>query len=111
MLSSGKRQILEVVDPIALGAKVVDVRDKQSCCCDDDFDIASVPDAVCRVFDESFIPGGETKNVYVSLGVFSIIKLERRVQLLVPAYDFCVPTKESVSATAPTPYRPYEKAA
>ena len=99
--------VVEVVDPIALGAKVVDVRDKQSCCCDDDFDIASVPDAVCRVFDESFIPGGETKNVYVSLGVFSIIKLERRVQLLVPAYDFCIPTKECVSATAPTPYRPY----
>ena len=34
--------VVEVVDPIALGAKVVDVND---CCCnDDDFDIASVPD-------------------------------------------------------------------
>ena len=103
--------VVEVVDPIALGARLVDVRDRDSCCCDDDFDIASVPASVCGVFGESIIPGNETKNVYVSLGVFSIIKLERRVQLLVPSYDFCIPTKECVSATAPTPYRPYEKAA
>lgn len=99
--------VVEVVEPIALGAKVLDARDKNSCCCcDDDFDIASVPSAICRVFSDSIIPGNEAKNVYVSLGVFSIIKLERHVQLLVPSYDFCIPTKECVSATAPTPNRP-----
>ncbi len=99
--------VVEVVDPITLGAKLVDVHDKQCCCCDDDFDLASLPESVCRVFDGSFIPGNETKNVFVSLGIFSIIKLERKVQLLIPSYDFCIPQKECVGATAPTPNRPY----
>ncbi len=98
--------VVEVVDPIALGAKVVDARDKQCCCCDDDFDLASVPDSVSKIFDGSFVSGNERKRVFVSIGIFSIIKLERRVQLMIPSYDFCIPNKECVGATAPTPYRP-----
>lgn len=98
---------MEVVDPIALGAKLVDIKDNNCCCCDDDFDLASVPESVCRVFDDNLILGGEQKRVYVSIGLFSIIKLERRVQLLIPAYDFCVPQKECVGATDDTPNRPY----
>lgn len=94
--------VVEVVDPIALGAKVLDANDNNHCC-DGDFDIASVPSAVCNVFGDSIILGNETKNVYVSLGVFSIIKLERKVQLLIPSYDFCLPTKECVSATDDNP--------
>lgn len=102
--------VVEVVDPIALGAKVVDVRDRHSnCCCDDDFDVASVPSAVLKVFDDGIILGNETKNVYVSLGVFSIIKLERRVQLLIPSYDFCIPQKECVSATDDNPCELFER--
>ena len=74
--------MVEVVDPITLGAKLVDVRDRKSCCCDDDFDLASVPASVCRVFDDQFVTGNEAKRVFVSLGIFSIIKIERHVQLL-----------------------------
>lgn len=92
-----------MVDPIALGAKLVDVRDKKSCCCDDDFDLASVPESICRVFDDNFVLGNEQKRVFVSLGVFSIIKLERHVQLLIPSYDFCIPQKECVGATDDNP--------
>ncbi len=95
--------VVEVVDPIALGAKLVDVRQNNCCCCDDDIDLASVPDSVCRIFDDSLIVGGECKRVFVSLGVFSIIKLERRVQLLIPSYDYCVPQKECVGATDDNP--------
>ena len=100
--------VVEVVEPITLGAKLVDVRRgcSNNCCCDDDFDLASVPESVCRVFDDELIVSGEAKRVFVSLGIFSIIKLERKVQLMVPCYDFCVPQKECVGATAPTRYRP-----
>lgn len=101
--------VVEVVEPIALGARVMDVRDKNNCCCDNDFDIASVPSSICKVFGDSIIPGNETKNVYISLGVFSIIKLERRVQLLIPSYDFCVPSKECVSATDDNPCELFER--
>ena len=41
--------------------------------------------------------------MYVTLGLFSIIRLERNVQLLVPVYDFCVPDKECVGATEDNP--------
>ena len=97
------QSIIEVVDPIALGAKVVDVKDNSCCCCDDDVDLASVPDSVSRVFDDSLILGGEQKRVFVSIGIFSIIRLERRVMLLIPAYDFCVPQKECIGATDDNP--------
>lgn len=100
--------VVEVVDPITLGAKVVDVRDK-NCCCDDDFDISSIPESVCRVFDDNFVLGGESKRVFVSIGIFSIIKLERRVQLLIPAYDFCIPNKECVGATDDNPCDLFER--
>ncbi len=104
------KAVVEVVEPITLGAKLVDVRScKNNCCCDDDFDIASVPESICRVFDESLTLGGETKRVFVSLGIFSIIKLERKVQLLIPSYDFCIPQKECVGATDDNPCDLFER--
>lgn len=101
--------VVEVVDPIVLGVRTVDVRDRQSNCCDDDFDISSIPDSICSVFDDAFVSDRTQKNVYVSLGVFSIIKLERRIQLLIPTYDFCIPTKECVSATDDNPCELFDR--
>jgi len=104
------RAIVEVVEPIVLDTKVLDVRDShRPCPCDDDFDIASVPDSVCRIFDDAFAVGGDTKRVFVSLGVFSIIKLERRVQLLIPSYDYCVPDKECVGAAEDDPCELFDR--
>ncbi len=99
---------VEVVDPIVLSAKLVDRNDK-CCCCDESFDLASVPESVCRVFDDVLVLDGDEKRVYVSLGIFSIIKLERRVQLLIPAYDFCVPQKECVGSTEDSPCDLFER--
>jgi len=94
--------VVEVVDPIVLGSKLVEVHNNQ-CCCDDEFDVASIPQSVCRVFDGGFATRGNRKRAYVSIGIFSIIKLERRVQLLIPAYDFCIPQKECIGATDDNP--------
>lgn len=97
--------VVEVVEPITLGSKLVDVRDKKSCCCccDEDFDISSIPESVTRIFDDAIVVGGEAKRVFVSIGIFSIVKLERHVQLLIPSYDFCIPQKECVGATDDNP--------
>ena len=38
--------------------------------------------------------GTDVRQLLVSLGQFSIIRLERDVQLLIPAYDFCMPQAE-----------------
>lgn len=96
--------VIEVVDPITLGEKLVDIRQKNNCCCcDDDFDLTAVPSSVQGVFDDALVVGGECKRAYVSLGIFSIIKLERCVQILVPSYDYCIPRKECVGATDDNP--------
>ena len=47
--------------------------------------------------------------MFVSLGIFSIIKIERHVQLLIPSYDFRIPQKECVGATDDNPCDLFEK--
>ncbi len=39
------------------------------------------------------------KYVYVTIGMFSIVQLQRRVPLLVPTYEYCLPQKECTSNT------------
>ncbi len=85
--------VVEVVDPIVLGAKLVDAS-KDNCCCDDGFSVLNMPRSMNKVFGGDIVVSGEEKRVYVSLGIFSIVRLERRVMLLIPAYDFCMPDKE-----------------
>ena len=94
------KAIVEVVEPIALSAKVVE-RNKCNCSCA--LDSSSIPAEICGCFEDSLIGEERDKNVFVTLGLFSIIKLERNVQLLIPAYDFCVPNKECVGATEDNP--------
>ena len=98
--NNAPKAIVEVVEPIALSAKVVE-RNKCNCCCA--IDCSSIPSEICCCFEDSLIGEERDKNVFVTLGLFSIIKLERNVQLLIPAYDFCVPNKECVGATEDNP--------
>ncbi len=93
------KAIVEVVDPVVLSAKIMDAETP----CYDAADLSSIPQCVCRIFDEALVGGDSSKQVYVSLGLFSIIKLERNVQLLIPSYDFCIPDKECVSSTDDSP--------
>jgi len=98
------KAVVEVVDPICLGAKFSEAGD--NCCryASEDYDICNIPDCVKRVFEDRFIGcQANQRRVYVSLGLFTIIKLERNVQLLIPAYDFCIPEKECVISTPDDP--------
>lgn len=81
--------VVEVVDPVALGCKMTDaVSVTQSEV------LTDIPADICSCFDEDLVIGGEGRRLFVTLGQFSIIKLERDIQLLMPAYDFCMPQKE-----------------
>lgn len=91
---------VSVVDPIVLGTKFIctpcqplsncgfDCNDGQSC------------------QEEQFDPAN--RQVRVTLGQFSIIKLERPVPVLVPIYDYCIPLKECSSNTD-SPCEVFEK--
>ena len=99
------KAVVEVVDPVPLNARLVE-RCQNNCC--DLFDISSTPDFICNCFEDVFASADTEKRVYITIGLFSIIKLERSVQLLIPVYDFCVPSKECVSSTAENPCELFE---
>ena len=85
---------IEVADPIALNAQIRGVLDKffednECCCCDND-----------ESDETRQLP---LRRVFVTVGIFSIIKLIRYVQLLIPAFDFCYPNKECVASTDDNP--------
>lgn len=89
---------IQVADPVCLGAKLL----KRCHCCTDDC-CQPIPHWLCRCFKdcfpEDFCPSMQDKTVAVTIGLFSIVQLERDVQMLIPAYDFCIPQKECNCAT------------
>ena len=80
--------VLEAVDPICLGMKLV-----EPCKCHDD-NPCEIPEFVNKFFCDELVVGGECKRLLVTLGQFTIVRLERDSQLLIPVYDFCMPGKE-----------------
>lgn len=82
--------IVESVDPIILNMKLVDVCECRPCDCG----IAEIPTAISETFGDDLMQGGDVHRLYVSLGQFSIIRLERDTHLLMPVYDYCMPEKE-----------------
>ncbi|MCX7615590.1 MAG: hypothetical protein N2Z65_07545 [Clostridiales bacterium] len=86
--------VVEVVDPVLLATKLVERH-----CCSPDSDLTEVPEMVCTCFDDDIVLSNEEKKLYVTLGQFSIIKLERSIQLLMPAYDVCFPEKECAGSS------------
>lgn len=57
-----------------------------------------IPTAITAKLGGNITDSGE-KVVLATLGVFSIVQLLRNVQMLIPAYDFCVPEKRCVGST------------
>ena len=81
--------VVESVDPIILGMKLVEV-----CQCHHHDNCCEIPPAVCACFPKELVTGGDVHRLFVTLGQFSIIRLERDTQLLMPAYDYCMPEKD-----------------
>lgn len=112
---------VEVAEPICLNAKILDLLDKcfeDSCCIDqlprgvveclemesiNENDLFVEEDAV-EESDRQF----PTRRVVATIGLFSIIKLIRNVQLLIPAFDFCLPKKKCIAATDENPCELFE---
>jgi len=83
--------VVEAVDPLILSLKLVDVCECRPCC---ECDLCEIPSCICGCFNSDLCFGGDGKRIYVTLGQFSLIRLERDAQLLMPAYDYCMPEKE-----------------
>ena len=82
--------VVEVLDPMVLGSKV---REVCECKCGDHV-AHQIPAAIQSMFDEPLVLSGEQRRLLVTLGQFSIIRLERDAQLVVPMVDYSIPCKE-----------------
>ncbi len=82
---------VQVAKPIALSAKIGSCSSLNRFPC-------SVPQCVCNCVGGEPTDDG-TRCVTVTLGLFSIVQIERNVQLLVHSYDFCIPKKECTNST------------
>lgn len=85
---------VQVAQPIALAATLKSKKHGHGIPC-------KIPNAITSRVGGVVTDQGE-KIVLATLGVFSIIQLERSVQMLIPSYDYCVPEK-SCSASSDSP--------
>lgn len=109
---------IEIAEPIALNAKIKDIKEKcfKVTCCFEQFPRGVVESLDVDNFDEEDLveasDAGDrhfpSRQVVVTLGLFSIIKLVRDVQLLIPAFDFCIPEKKCISATDENPCKLFQ---
>lgn len=96
--------VIEAVDPILLSMKLVDT----GCCaaqtvtctgcgcpCECDLPLGEIPAGILAAFDEAIdLTEDPVRRVVLTLGQFSILRLERDTQLMLPVYDYCLPSKE-----------------
>ena len=110
---------VEAVDPIVLGMRLADpcgsfnpcqtcnpcdpcqpcnpcgsCQSCSSCGCCPENELTEIPACISACFDCELTFDSTCRRLYVTLGQFSIVRLERDSQLLMPMYDYCMPTKE-----------------
>ena len=91
--------VVEAVDPIVLNMKIVHPGNHGECF-DEQF---ALPEHITTAFGEEFYRGIEGPRLYVTLGQFSMVRLERDTQLMLPSFDYCIPDKECAGACEDDP--------
>lgn len=79
---------------MVLSSKVKDVCD---CPCHETTAV-QIPAYIRNMFDEDLVLAGDRRRLFVTLGQFSVIRLERAAQLIVPVLDYSLPTKDCCDA-------------
>ncbi len=57
-------------------------------------ELTEIPTGIDALFDSELCFDACARRLCVTLGQFSIVRLERDSQLLIPMYDYCMPTRE-----------------
>ena len=83
--------VVEAVDPIVLDTRVDDGCKPRCCECG----LTEIPAFIARSFGEELVfDDSGRRRFYVTLGQFTLVRLERDTQLLIPVYDYCIPQSE-----------------
>lgn len=84
--------VLETATPICLAVKLVDRTCRCGvCCCSPE----QIPENVCNFCGVVPCEDHGIKCLYVTLGIFSMIRMQRPVSLVINAADYCIPDKNS----------------
>lgn len=94
LMANRPTAVVEALDPMVLSSRVVDMGHGEG----KDCALTQIPPAITQLFDEELVLSGENRRLYVTLGQFSIIRLERDAQLVVPVMDYAIPEKECCDA-------------
>ena len=86
--------VVETVEPVVLGTKVVECN--CGCNCNE---YADIPEGIKNCLCEEIVISSTYPRIYVSFGIFSVVRIERPAQLLVQATDYSVPDKECRAAS------------
>ncbi len=98
--------VVEVVDPVLLSVRVAEPGCSCcSCCCCDE-----IPDGIAASVG-GIRERGDGNTLLVSLGIFSVTRIERPAQLLVTAEDYSVPDKECCTQEEDDPCSLFRKMA
>ena len=92
--------VVEVVAPIALSTKILE----PNCCCGYSCCACNdIPAGISSLCSGDLVEAENGRRLFVSLGVFSVIRIERPAQFLISASDYSVPDKECVAAEEDDP--------
>lgn len=99
--------VVETVDPVILGTRVIEPT--PDCCCHCCCSCADIPQAISGMFGQLCDNVG--RHLAVSLGFFSVIRIERPEQYLVNAVECSIPDKECVIGDSSSPCDAFKKMA
>ena len=91
--------VFEVADPVVLSTRIVEKTHPCHCCC---CCAAEIPEPIRQKLNGMVVDPDE-KRLVVSLGFFSVTRLERPAQFLINATEYCVPNKECCSIEGDDP--------
>ncbi|MGX8699044.1 MAG: hypothetical protein ACSW8F_03825 [bacterium] len=89
--------IVEALPPIVLDSRLVESEAPPEA------ELVPIPAPIAAEFEGPLLLQNAPRNLYVTLGQFALVRLERDAELLIPAYDYCVPEKECADASGDDP--------
>lgn len=97
---------VQVAEPVILDSRVADPCENSckvdcgcGCDCGCNCGCSCIPECVSCRYNGNFCDDTDCRVVYVTIGIFTIVQLIRNVQMLMPVYDYCMPTKECCPTT------------
>ena len=82
------RAVVSAVDPICLHCTLADPAETPG------GENIVIPEFILDAMGEDLVTVDNVRRWYVTIGQFSMVRLERETQLLIPAYDYFLPDKE-----------------